>query len=134
MSPADGATGKKILVCDDDETLVDIFTVLFEEAGYQVVGAGDGPSCLKALERERPDLLILDVDLPGRDGFAVLEQVRASQAYPDMRVIMITAHERPDDVARAKTLGADDFVVKPFEPAELVARVNSVSVNPHGSH
>jgi DNA-binding response OmpR family regulator len=112
-----------ILVVDDDVQLLKIVTHNLEAEGYQVLGVRDGAQALQAIEREAPDLVLLDVMLPGMDGFQVLQRVREFSAVP---IIMITARGRGQDKVKGLDLGADDYLTKPFRVDELLARVRAV--------
>ena len=114
----------RILVVDDDLRLRDMLTRYLGEQGFEVRAAGDAPAMDKQLSRERYDLIVLDLMLPGEDGLAICRRLRAQTAAP--AIIMLTA--KGDDVDRIVGLemGADDYLPKPFNPRELVARVNAV--------
>lgn len=118
-----------ILVVDDEPAIVQVIRERLEGEGYRVRTAGDGASALAAVEQEQPDLMILDLMLPDFDGFEVLRRLR--QASGDVErgslpVIVLTARDDEVDVVVGLELGADDYVVKPFNPRELVARVRAV--------
>jgi len=112
----------KILVVDDEPSIVNLVKAYLEKEGYQVYTAADGPSGLKAARAYRPDLIVLDIMLPGMDGLEVLSHLRRdSDAY----VILLTAKTEETDRVIGLTVGADDYVTKPFSPRELVARVKA---------
>lgn len=113
----------KILCADDDQDLLALIAFALSQAGYLVVRAGDGPSALRAFETEAPDLLILDINMPGASGFQVCEAVRAKSRVP---VMMLTARGEEEDLVRALELGADDYLTKPFSPRTLLARVKAL--------
>jgi DNA-binding response OmpR family regulator len=118
-----GMTGR-ILVVDDEAHIVEFVRGYLERDGYEVLTAADGDTAVAIAEEARPDLLVLDVMLPGRSGFDVLRALRGGgSAVP---VIMLTARDDVIDRVAGLELGADDYVVKPFEPRELVARVGAV--------
>ncbi len=112
-----------ILVVDDEPHIIELTTLYLKNEGYRVISADDGAQALRQIEAERPALVILDLMLPEMDGWEVCRQVRASSNLP---IIMLTA--RSDDVDKivGLELGADDYVTKPFNPRELVARVKAV--------
>jgi two-component system alkaline phosphatase synthesis response regulator PhoP len=112
-----------ILVVDDEQHIVELAQIYLEQAGYRVEGASDGKEALIRARHMRPALVVLDLMLPGMDGWEVCRQLRA---VSDVPIIMLTA--RSDDVDRivGLELGADDYVTKPFNPRELVARVRAV--------
>ena len=113
----------RILVVDDDPPSVKLTAFLLREEGYEVLAATNGPDALRLVEREKPDLILLDVMMPGKDGFETLREVRARQAIP---VIFLSAKGETTDRVAGLELGADDYLAKPFEPAELLARVKAV--------
>jgi two-component system, OmpR family, alkaline phosphatase synthesis response regulator PhoP len=113
----------KILVVDDEVGIVNNVRAYLEREGYTVNTAEDGPSALKAARAFSPDLVILDIMLPGMDGLDVLRELRKTSQVP---VIMLTAKESEVDKVVGLELGADDYLTKPFSPRELVARVKAV--------
>jgi two-component system response regulator MtrA len=112
-----------LLIVEDDPSLREVIRLGLEGEGYRVVTAEDGPAALSAFEQHRPDLVLLDIMLPGLDGFAVCRELRKSSLIP---VVMLTARSSTVDVVVGLESGADDYVTKPFEFPELVARVRSV--------
>lgn len=113
----------KILVIDDEPSIVNLVTAYLKPEGYEVHTAMDGPSGLKAARAFKPDLIILDLMLPGMDGLELLSRLRReSQVY----VILLTAKTEETDKVVGLSVGADDYMTKPFSPKELVARVNAV--------
>jgi len=119
-----------ILVVDDDRTVSEVVSVYLKRAGYQVVVVGDGQAALDVLEREMPTLVVLDLKLPKVDG---LEITRWLRARGDTPIIMLTARRGEADRILGLELGADDYVVKPFSPQELVSRVKAVLRRTYGS-
>ncbi|RCH68913.1 response regulator [Streptomyces sp. SDr-06] len=117
------STETRILVVDDDPTVAEVVTGYLERAGHAVDLAADGPAALSAAARRRPDLVVLDLMLPGMDGLEVCRRLRATAPIP---VIMLTARGDEDDRILGLEIGADDYVTKPFSPRELVLRVESV--------
>ena len=115
--------GFRILIIDDDSKLVDLLKDYLARFRMDVVGAGDAESGLKLLERERPNLIVLDVMLPTRDGFETCREIRRRSGVP---VIMLSARGEPVDRIVGLELGADDYLPKPFEPRELVTRIQAV--------
>ena len=120
-----GSEKRTVLVVDDEPTIVEIVARYMERAGYETHQAGDGPEALRLAELHRPDLVVLDLMLPGLDG---LEVMRRLHERPGRRiaVILLTARGEESDRLVGLRDGADDYVVKPFSPAELVARVDAV--------
>lgn len=113
-----------VLIVEDEEALVKGLSLSLAQAGYRVIHASDGPSGLEMAIREHPDLVILDVMLPGMDGFEVCGRLRAESTVP---IIMLTARADDVDVIVGLELGADDYVTKPFNTRELIARMRAIS-------
>ena len=111
---------------DDDRTIRDIEVYTLEQTGFQARGFADGPSMLKALDAEIPDLIILDIMMPEMDGTEVLKNLRSNAKHNDIPVIMATAKGTEMDKIIGLNSGADDYLVKPFGVMEMVARVNAV--------
>jgi two-component system alkaline phosphatase synthesis response regulator PhoP len=112
----------KILVVDDEQSIIDLVTAYLNKEGYEVHTAMDGPSGLKAARAYKPDLIVLDIMLPGIDGIELLGQLRRES---DVYVIMLTAKSEETDKIVGLSVGADDYLTKPFSPRELVARVKA---------
>lgn len=112
-----------ILVVDDEPQILKVLRGYLEQAGFRVVTASDGPMALAQFKREKPDLVLLDLHLPGLDGLDVTRHLRASSNIP---IIMVTARVEETDRLVGLELGADDYVTKPFSPREVVARVRAV--------
>ena len=113
----------KILIVDDDRNIVELLRLYIEKEGYQTVIALNGREALQALEREKPDLIVLDVMMPEIDGWQVWREVRKKSETP---IIMLTAKGETFDKVLGLELGADDYMVKPFETKELIARIKAV--------
>lgn len=112
----------KILIIDDEESILNLVSSYLRPEGYEVYTASDGPSGLKAAQAYKPDLIVLDIMLPGMDGIELLSWLRReSDAY----VIMLTAKSEETDKIVGLSVGADDYVTKPFSPRELVARIKA---------
>jgi len=116
-------SGKRILLVDDDQEIVESMKAVLESRGYQIMVARDGNQGLLMAESEEPDLVVLDMMMPKRSGFLVLEKLRRSRPDP-MRVIMITANEGSRHKAYAEMLGVDDYIRKPFAMDRLLESVN----------
>jgi len=114
----------RILVVDDEPHIVDVVRAYLVREGHQVSTAADGDRAIERIRVEQPDLVVLDVMLPGRSGFDILRELRAGNHSP--AVIMLTARDDVIDRVAGLEIGADDYVTKPFEPRELVARVGAV--------
>lgn len=122
-----------VLVVDDDREIVRLVRAYLDQAGFQTLGAHDGAEALRALRTERPDLLILDLMLPDRDGLDLARQLRAEPATAALPIVMLTARVDDTDRIVGLELGADDYVTKPFNPREVVARVRAVLRRAGGS-
>ena len=114
---------QRILVVDDEPPLVELVRGYLAREGFDVVTAGDGPTAVQMVRDESPDVVVLDVMLPGFDGLEVCRQIRA---FSDAYVLMLTARGEEIDRVVGLTVGADDYLVKPFSPRELVARVKAL--------
>jgi two-component system alkaline phosphatase synthesis response regulator PhoP len=122
LSGSGVVTTAKILAIDDEQSIIDLVAAYLNQEGYQVHTAMDGPSGLKAARTFKPDLIILDIMLPGMDGLELLTQLRRES---DVYVIMLTAKSEETDKIVGLSVGADDYLTKPFSPRELVARVKA---------
>lgn len=112
-----------ILVVDDEPHIVKVMRGYLEQAGFRVITAGDGPTALAQYKHEKPDLVVLDLNLPGFDGLDVARRIRTQANTP---ILMLTARVDESDRLIGLELGADDYVLKPFSPKEVVARVRAV--------
>jgi two-component system alkaline phosphatase synthesis response regulator PhoP len=117
---------QRILVVDDDRQIVRLLRSYLEQAGYSVLTAYDGTAALQIIRRDRPDLAILDLMLPDHDGWEITRAVRADPALAAMPIIMLTARVEDADKIVGLELGADDYITKPFNPREVLARVRAV--------
>jgi DNA-binding response OmpR family regulator len=117
---------RTVLVADDDEDILQLVSFRLERAGYTVVTAADGPQALAAAREHRPDLAVLDVMMPGLNGYEVTRQLRADPATEAIPVILLTARVQEADVSRGFEAGADDYLRKPFSPQELRSRVQAI--------
>jgi DNA-binding response OmpR family regulator len=117
---------KTVLIVDDEPDILMLLRLALEAAGYETVEATDGRQALEVIRERHPDVVLLDVMMPGMDGWTTLEHLGETGEHP--RVIMVTAKTASRDHERAKELGADDFVTKPFEPADLVERMRRLLV------
>jgi DNA-binding response OmpR family regulator len=115
----------KILIVDDEPNIVLSLEFLMKQRGYETRVARDGDEALAEVERFRPDLVLLDVMLPRRDGFEVCQRLRA-EGWSDLKIVMLTAKGRDVEIEKGLALGADAYVTKPFATAELVARVEEM--------
>jgi two-component system alkaline phosphatase synthesis response regulator PhoP len=119
----DSPTRTKILVVDDDESLRRLVAAYLESEGYEVKEAADGPGALAGVQSEDPQLVVLDLMLPGMSGLDVARRIRAERTTP---ILMLTARGSEDDMLQGFDAGADDYLVKPFSPKVLVARVKAI--------
>lgn len=134
-TPADVATavaassekpaGKRVLLVDDDTEIVESMRTVLESRGYEILIARDGNQGLMMAEKDEPDLVVLDMMMPKRSGFLVLEKLRRSRPVP-MKVIMITANEGSRHKAYAEMLGVDDYIRKPFAMDRLLASIDKL--------
>ena len=125
MTPAT-PSGERVLVIDDEPDIVALVAYHLAKAGYRVVTASSGTDALDSVRRERPAIVVLDLMLPGMSGYEVLEQLRANEATRDVAVLMLTARREEADRIQGLSLGADDYLTKPFSPQELVLRVGAI--------
>ncbi len=128
VSPTGNGAVRRILVVDDEPMVREVLVTYLEREGYAVDQATDGKAALELAASAKPDLIVLDVMLPEVDGFAVLTRLRQTSSVP---VILVTARTAEPDRIVGLELGADDYVVKPFSPREVVARVRSVLRRAH---
>jgi DNA-binding response OmpR family regulator len=117
---------KRVLIAEDEESIVASLEFLMKRAGYETCVARDGPSALARIADFEPDLVLLDIMLPGRSGFEVCERIRGSPALAATRVVMLTARGSQGDEARGMAAGADAYVTKPFATQDLVSRVRAL--------
>jgi two-component system, OmpR family, KDP operon response regulator KdpE len=115
--------GTTVLVVDDDPRFVHLVRANLERAGYQVLTAGGGPQALETVSADAPDAVVLDLMLPGMDGFEITNRIREFSKVP---ILMLTARAEQSDKVRGLKVGADDYLTKPFEAEELIARLQAV--------
>jgi DNA-binding response OmpR family regulator len=113
----------KALIVDDDRVLADVLAFTLRREGFQVILAHDGEAALRRWSEEQPDLIVLDVNMPRLDGFAVCRRIRVEADTP---IILLTVRGEEDDIVHGLGLGADDYITKPFSPRQLVARAQAV--------
>jgi DNA-binding response OmpR family regulator len=116
----------KILIADDEPNIVVSLEFLMKREGYMVSIARDGTTALAAIREQRPDLVLLDVMMPGMDGFEVCAAVRADEQLAGVKILMLTAKGRDTDTAKGVALGADAYMTKPFATRELAAKVREL--------
>ena len=117
---------KRILIVDDEPNILISIEFLMKREGYDVAIARDGEEGLAAIRAQRPEMVILDVMMPKRDGFEVCAEVRADPSLSDVRILMLTAKGREAEVKKGLALGADAYIPKPFSTHELVAKVKAL--------
>ena len=115
-----------VLVVDDEEDILELVRYNLSRNGFEVEGVGSGEEALQAVDRRRPDLVVLDLMLPGVDGLEVCRQLRQREATEDLPVVMLTARGEEAEIVAGLELGADDYVAKPFSPRVLIARIKAV--------
>ena len=120
------AGGERILVVDDEADIVALVAYHLARAGYRVSTAASGPDALAAARDERPAMIVLDLMLPGMSGYEVLDELRGAEPTRTIPVLMLTARRDEQDRIKGLTLGADDYLTKPFAPQELVLRVGAI--------
>ena len=114
---------QKILIADDEAQIREILRIYFEKEGFEVIEAEDGAAAILKVQSEKPDILLLDIMMPVLDGIEVCKQVRKMS---DLPIIMVTAKDDDDDRIAGLEIGADDYITKPFNSREVVARVKAV--------
>lgn len=124
--PAEAVATRRILVVDDEPDITGLLAYHLAKAGYRVITAANGTDALKSVRDERPDLVVLDLMLPGLSGYDVLAELRRHEVTREVGVILLTARKDEPDRIKGLTLGADDYLAKPFSPQELVLRVGAV--------
>lgn len=125
MGPIEEAV-KRILLCDDEEVLRSLIRATFDDGRYSIAEAEDGDQSLELARSVRPDLVVLDMMMPGRSGLEVLHELRADPALAQTPVVMLTARARPADRDAATAAGADRYLAKPFSPLELITVVEDL--------
>ena len=120
---------KKILIVEDEESLLKLESILLTTKGYLVQGVTNGVAALEAIEEEMPDLVLLDVMLPKMDGFEVCSRIKQNSDTRHIPVILLTAKKTPDDVARGQEVGADHYITKPFKSAMVMDVIESLINN-----
>jgi DNA-binding response OmpR family regulator len=119
-------TGKKILVVDDEPNVVRTLTFVLKKEGYDVSSAGDGEEAISKVHESKPNLMFLDVMMPKKNGYEVCQELKSDSALMDIHIVMLSAKGQEADKEKALTLGADEFMTKPFSPVGVVARVKQL--------
>ena len=121
---------KHVLIADDEPNIVISLEFLMKREGHRVSVARDGDAALETIRRERPDLVLLDVMMPGKSGFEVCQTVRGDDALAGVKILMLSAKGRDTDLAKGSALGADAYMTKPFSTRELADKVRSLLGGP----
>ena len=119
---------KHVLIADDEPNIVISLEFLMKREGHRVSVARDGDAALEAIRRERPDLVLLDVMMPGKSGFEVCQAVRADESLATVKILMLSAKGRDTDLAKGSALGADAYMTKPFSTRELADKVRELLI------
>ena len=117
---------RKVLIADDEENIVISLEFLLKREGFEVLVAGDGEAALQMVAEHHPDLVLLDVMMPKRNGYEVCQRMRERPEWRGIKIIMLSAKGRDVEVSKGVSLGADLYVTKPFSNAELVAQINAL--------
>ena len=117
---------KRVLIADDEPNIVISLEFLMKREGHAVSVARDGPSALEAIRAGKPDLVLLDVMMPGLSGFEVCQAVRADEALAGVKILMLSAKGRDTDIAKGNAMGADAYMTKPFSTRELAEKVREL--------
>ncbi len=117
---------KKVLIADDNENIRDALTYLLEDEGYELLLAKDGADTLRKVREQKPDILFLDIMMPEINGYDVCRTIKNDPDLKSIYVIMLTAKGQVAEQERGKEVGADEYIVKPFSPMEILARVKSL--------
>ena len=115
--------GPTVLVGEDDHDIRDLIAVKLEAAGYRTLAVDNGNAALSVTHSERPDLVVLDIDMPGLDGLTVCQQIKGLSRTARTPVLILSGRTRDIDISQGRAMGADDYLVKPFHPEELIRRV-----------
>ncbi|MGI8810150.1 MAG: response regulator transcription factor [Acidimicrobiales bacterium] len=119
-----------VLVIDDDPVILELLRVNFEIEGFDVICAKDGEEGLLRAQADRPDVVISDIMMPRRDGLQLLSDLKGDPSTEDLPVILLSAKAQKSEVQQGLDLGADDYITKPFDPLELIDRLNAVMTRP----
>ncbi|MBA7500746.1 MAG: response regulator [Clostridia bacterium] len=122
---------RKIVLAEDEPQIARLIEFKLKKEGYDVTWRENGEEALKAIKADKPDLILLDIMMPVMDGYEVLRRLKEDENLGDIPVIMLTARAQEKDVVKGIDLGAEDYITKPFHPAELLARVKRILGKPH---
>ncbi|MDX9786450.1 MAG: response regulator [Desulfobacterales bacterium] len=115
-----------ILIVEDEENIVVPLDFLLRRQGYEVLVACNGEDAIDQIAKKKPDLLLLDIMLPGMDGYEVCEKIRLKPEWKDIKIVFLTAKGREVDIAKGMVLGADEYIVKPFSNVEIIEKVKTL--------
>lgn len=121
---------KTVLLIEDEPNIIVAISFILQRTGWKVKTHSDGANAMEAVHREKPDVIVLDVMLPGRSGFDILADIRAAEGTADVPVLMLTAKGQTKDRARAEALGVTQFMTKPFANQEVLEAVEALAANP----
>ena len=116
----------KILIADDDSQIQSLMARVLSASGFHCLQATSGDEAIKAVKKERPDLLLLDITMPGYSGFEVCQSLRKNPENSQMAIVMLTGRDKESDIVKALEFGADDYVPKPFSQMELLTKINNL--------
>jgi two-component system, OmpR family, alkaline phosphatase synthesis response regulator PhoP len=117
----------KVMVVDDEPDIVKIVKISLELANYEAIEVYSGEECLEKLEKgEKPVLILLDIMMPGLSGYEVCDKIRKNPKYKDIKIVMLTAKGQKGDAEEGLKMGADDYIIKPFDPYELIEQVKEI--------
>ena len=122
---------RKIVLAEDEPQIARLIEFKLKKEGYDVTWRENGEEALKAIKADKPDLILLDIMMPVMDGYEVLRRLKEDENLGDIPVIMLTARAQEKDVVKGIDMGAEDYITKPFQPAELLARVKRILGKPH---
>jgi two-component system alkaline phosphatase synthesis response regulator PhoP len=118
--------GKKILLVDDEPDLIEPMKLILKTSGYEIITAQNGAEGIEKARRERPDLILLDLNMPGMDGYEACRKLKLDKLYKDIPVILLTAQFQPNDIRFGTEMGADAYVAKMSEPKVLIAKIEEL--------
>lgn len=124
------ATTTKVMTVDDEWTHIQLLKAILMQAGFQPITEGDSRKVLERARREQPDVILLDVNMPSPSGYEVFEQLRADEGTRHIPIILVTARAQKSDLERGQSLGADDYITKPFDPEEIIASIQRAISRP----
>lgn len=115
--------GKSVLVVDDEYYVTRAISYLLKEEGIRCITKNDVDGITEILDKDAPEVILLDINLPKKDGFAICRDIRANEKYNDMKIIFLTARGQQEDINKGMKLGAEDYILKPFNPIELLDKI-----------